>query len=76
MFTSTDCEMGHTKKIDELGVYETDRQAAEQEAKDGFKIITDLQIIEDSKSYYFNGTILDTPENRKKIKEINAAYRS
>ena len=72
IFTSSDTDVLHIQKIDELwDVYESDSEAAEQAEKDGMKLIHDIRIPKDSVIWPLNDTCIDTPENREQLlKEI------
>lgn len=72
IFTSSDTDVLHIQKIDELwDVYESDLEAAQQAEKDGMKLIHDIRIPKDSVIWPLNDTCIDTPENREQLlKEI------
>lgn len=57
----------HIEKLDDYGdkVFASDAEAAEQAEKDGYKIIHDIELPEEHQAAY-----IDTPENRRKLKEI------
>lgn len=73
IFQSSDTDVLHVQKIDELwDVYESDFEAAQQAEKDGIKLIHDIRIPRESIIYPLNDTCIDTPENREQLlKEIN-----
>lgn len=60
----------HIERIDELGVYEDDHEASKQAEKDGIKIL-ETHFVNEPFCYY-NGTIIDTEENRKMLENIQA----
>lgn len=60
----------HIERIDELGVYEDDLEASEQAEKDGIKIL-ETHFVNEPFCYY-NGTIIDTEENRKMLENIQS----
>ena len=60
----------HIESIDELGVYEDDHEASKQAEKDGIKIL-ETHFINEPFCYY-NGTVIDTEENRKMLEDIQA----
>ena len=60
----------HIESIDELGVYENDHEASQQAEKDGIKIL-ETHFVNEPFCYY-NGTIIDTEENRKMLEDIQA----
>lgn len=55
----------HIERIDEMGVFESDDEAAEQAERDGIKIIRDMLFSEEHRANY-----IDTPENRELLKEL------
>lgn len=55
----------HIEKIDVMGTFESDDEAAEQAEKDGVKIIRDLELPEGHQANY-----IDTPENRELLKTL------
>lgn len=55
----------HIERIDEMGVFESDDEAAEQAERDGIKIIKDMKFNEEYKANY-----IDTPENRELLKNL------
>ena len=55
----------HIERLDIMGVFDSDAEAAEQAEKDGIKIIHDIELTEEHVAYY-----IDTPENRKLLAEI------
>ena len=48
-----------------MEVFESDAEAAEQAEKDGIKIIHDIELPEEHQAAY-----IDTPENRKLLKDL------
>lgn len=60
----------HIERIDELGVYENDHEASKQARKDGIKIL--VTHFENEPFCYYNGTIIDTEENKKMLEDIQA----
>ena len=60
----------HIERIDELDVYDSDLEAREQAGKDGIKIL-ETHFVNEPFCYY-NGTIIDTEENRKMLEDIQA----
>ena len=57
------------EKIDEMGVFETDLEAAVQAEMDGIRLIHDVSIPDNHPLRSIAGTILDTPENRARLRE-------
>ncbi len=55
----------HIERIDIMEVFESDAEAAEQAEKDGIKIIHDIELPEEHQAAY-----IDTPENRKLLKDL------
>ena len=55
----------HIERIDIMNVFESDAEAAEQAEKDGIKIIHDIELPEEHQAAY-----IDTPENRKLLKDL------
>lgn len=55
----------HIQKIDSMDVFDDDEEAAEQAEKDGIKIIHDMEFDDENSAAY-----IDTPENRKLLKEL------
>lgn len=53
----------HIERIDEMDVFDSDEEAAEQAEKDGIKIIRDMKFEGEDLQYY-----IDTPENRELLK--------
>lgn len=64
-FVDIDMPLEHIERIDELDIYDSDLEASEQAMRDGLKFLN-ITIDEEPYSWY-NGTILDTEENRKMI---------
>lgn len=69
MFGSDDTEVLHIQKIDELDIYDSDLDAAEQAEKDGIKLIHDIEIPNDSILYPLKDTFVDIPSNRRQLLE-------
>ena len=55
----------HIERLDIMGVFDSDAEAAEQAEKDGIKIIHDIELPEEHVAYY-----IDTPENRELLANI------
>lgn len=55
----------HIERIDIMEVFESDAEAAEQAEKDEIKIIHDIKLPEEHQAAY-----IDTPENRKLLKDL------
>lgn len=55
----------HIERIDEMGVFESDDDAAEQAERDGIRIIKDMKFSEGHCANY-----IDTPENRELLKDL------
>lgn len=55
----------HIERLDIMGAFESDREAAEQAEKDGFKIIHDINLPEEHQASY-----IDTPENRELLSSL------
>lgn len=71
IFQSSDTDVLHIQRIDDLMAYDSDLEAAEQAEKDGVKLIHDIRIPKGSIIWPLNDTCIDTPENRKQLlKEI------
>lgn len=64
---SCECENGvsHIEKIDEMGVFDSDDEAAKQAEKDGILIIHDIILPPSARANY-----IDTPENRELLEPI------
>lgn len=63
-FISDYTEALHIERIDELGWYDSDIEAAKQAELDGVKIIHDIDIPQNSILRYYKDTFIDTPDNR------------
>lgn len=57
----------HIEKLDDSGIFETDLEAAEQAERDGTKIIHDIPISDKSFCKPYEGTFVDTEENRSNL---------
>lgn len=55
----------HIERLDTMEAFESDREAAEQAEKDGFKIIHDINLPEEHQASY-----IDTPENRELLSSL------
>ena len=55
----------HIQRLDDMMVFESDEEAAEQAEKDGIKIIHDMEFDDENSAAY-----LDTPENRELLKDL------
>ena len=69
IFTCSDTDVLHIERIDELMIYDSDREAAEQAEKDGIKLIHDISIPKDSVLWGYERTFIDTPENREQLRK-------
>lgn len=72
IFTSPDVQALHIERIDELGVFDSDIEAARQAKKDGIKLIP---LNEQPHKYPFNNyRFIDTPENRLQLFKAAREY--
>lgn len=55
----------HIERIDDMMVFDSDSEAAEQAEKDGIKIIHDMTFPDEHCASY-----IDTPENRELLKSL------
>jgi len=55
----------HIERIDEMGVFDSDEEAAMQAEKDGIALIHDMKFEGCDFQYY-----IDTPENRELLKDL------
>lgn len=57
----------HIEKLDDSGIFETDLEAAKQAERDGTKVIHDIPIPDKSFCKPYEGTFVDTEENRNNL---------
>lgn len=62
----------HIEKIDELDIFDDDLEASQYAELIGVKIAHDIVFDENSPYYYYNGTILDTKQNRRLYEQMKA----
>lgn len=74
IFTSDGTDVLHIEKIDELNIYDSDLEAAEQAEKDGIKIIHNVKIPKWMSLYWYKDTFIDTPENREQLRKTIETY--
>ena len=77
VFVSDICPLEHIERIDEMDIYSSDLEATRQCVKDAQDGLHDIAILTDPLYYlppscdwhWYNGTILDTEENRLAIEK-------
>lgn len=67
VFADVPTPLLHIEKLDDSGIFETDLEAAKQAEMDGTKIIHDIPIPDKSFCKPYEGTFVDTEENRNNL---------
>lgn len=67
VFADVPIPLLHIEKLDDSRIFETDLEAAEQAERDGVKIIYDVPIPQNSFCKPYEGTFVDTEENRNNL---------
>lgn len=67
VFADVPIPLLHIEKLDNSGIFETDLEAAKQAERDGTKVIHDIPIPDKSFCKPYEGTFVDTEENRSNL---------